>query len=135
MLSAAELADMQATSIETLSDTCVIHAPVGTAGTATWVSDGMGGGSYAYTTEGSATWTAAGTFACRVAPGGLSPSEPVIAGAVTPVGYYTATFEAGTVVSPKSRITALGKTFEVLEYKVRSDEVASRVSMVEVGTS
>lgn len=133
MISAAELADFQATSDSALPDTCVIHAPVGSNGTATWVSDGMGGGSYAYTTEGTATWAAAGTFACRVAPGGLSPNENLIGGAITPIGYYTATFPAGTVVSPKSRIVALGKTFEVLEYKGRSEEIASRVAMVEVG--
>lgn len=108
---------MQSLIDRSLPDECVIQGQ-------TWASDGMGGGSVSY--------DAAGTVACRVSPGGLSPNETPIGGMLTPVGFYTITMPAGTIVSAKSRITSGGRTFEVLEAKHRSWEISTRVSATEV---
>lgn len=114
MLSAAEIAAMRKTSDAALPDTCVIQER-------TRAKDNMGGGS--------STWVNSGTVACRVAPGGLSPSGPVIGEQVRTVGDFVATLPAGTIVPKTARIAWQGVTFEVMEIPARSWEMAVRVAM------
>lgn len=116
-LSASELADFRGVSDSALPDSCVI-------GTASWAENAIGGG-----TE---TFTPSGTVACRLAPGGLSPAERAMGERLTVVGDYVITMPASTIVPHSSRITTLGRTFEVVDAKHRSDEIALRVAVREV---
>jgi hypothetical protein len=116
-LSTAEMADFRGVSDSALPGTCVIYG-------ISHASDGMGGGTAAF--------TAAGTVTCRIAPGGLSPSERVFGEQVTPIGDYVATMPAGTIVPHSGRIVSGGRTFEVLDAKHRDEEIALRVALREV---
>lgn len=96
MLTAAELAAIQATQLLTLTEACTIQHR-------TLTSDGAGGWTEAWTTV---------TTVCRVAPVGAN--EAVLAGQQRIVANWKLTFPAGTVVHDEDRIAVGSRTFEVV---------------------
>ena len=96
MLTAAELAAIQATQTLTLTDVCTIQHRALT-------SDGAGGWTEAWTTT---------TTVCRVAP--VSAQEAVLAGQQRIVANWKLTLPAGTVVVDTDRLAVGTRTFEVV---------------------
>src|SRR5881394_1139630 len=104
MLSAADLASMQATLTGSLPDSCTLVVDTDT-------SDNAGGST---ATPGSPV-----TVACRVSPLRLTRSskeaEIVQTGRVVEESLWTITLPAGTTIDPRYRIGHMGRTFEVVE--------------------
>lgn len=98
MLTAGELAQMQATQTAALPGTVVIERYALTA-------DGMGGYSEA--------WTAAGTVQGRIYPAS-GGSERVTGGQPASSVQWWGTFPVGTSLTAKDRLRYAGRTFEVL---------------------
>jgi hypothetical protein len=118
VLSAADLAGMQATLTESLPDTCTLLLD-------TLMSDGAGGSTVASTSST--------TVACRVSPLRLTRSskeaEIVEATRVIEESLWIITMPHGTVVEPRYRIGNGGREFEVVEALApRSWELDVRVS-------
>lgn len=118
MLTAAELAEMRSVQDEAMAASCVISRK-------TLVSDGMGG-----FTE---TWAASGTVSCRVWPAGESGAERLVADRITEDDVWVITLPYATDVVAKDRITADGRTWEVVNPIAHTWETARRVVAVEVG--
>ena len=118
MLTAAELADMRTVQDQAMAGTCVITRK-------TLTSDGMGG-----FTE---TWAAAGTVVGRVWPATESGAESLMADRITESDAWVITVPYATDVTAKDRITADGRTFEVVSAIAHTWETARRVVAVEVG--
>lgn len=110
MLNAAELERMRAVAETALPDTCVVSSQ-------TYVSDGGGGGSV--------TWTAAGTFPCRVAP--LGGDERLYGGRLSPDSDSVITLPHDATISEQSRVVVNGGTYNVEHVKDRSYELTTRV--------
>lgn len=104
MLSAFDLSGMRSALTLSLPDSAGIT-------TRTLAADGYGGST--------ATWSAATTVACRVAPMPLSAGEREQAGAEMVVQNWLITLPASTVVSVKDRVTVGSRTFEVLDVDAR----------------
>lgn len=117
MISAAELAAMQAVQEEALPGTCVISRR-------TLTSDGMGGNSE--------SWLSVGTVSCRVSPATESGAERPVAERPLEVGPWIITTPHNTDVTPKDRVTWEGRTFEVTASLGKSWETARRVVSIEV---
>lgn len=118
MLSAADLAGMQATLTESLPDTCTLLHD-------TMTSDGAGGATVASTSSAS--------VACRVSPLRLTRSskeaEIVEAARVVEESLWIITLPHGTTVDPTYRIGNGGREFEVVEALApRTWELDVRVS-------
>jgi len=62
---------------------------------------------------GSATYTAYGTVACRIAPAGRQAAEQTLDGQILPVDYMVANLAYRTDLAPTDRLTANGITYEV----------------------
>lgn len=97
MLTAADLAAMQAIQEEAMPTSCTVTSP----GTAT---DGPGGRSYTSPTTATTT--------CRTTPS--SGKELEIAGRLTEQISYTITLPYGTAIENEHTITAAGETYEVI---------------------
>lgn len=97
MLTAPELAAIQATQLLTLTDACTITRRA-------LVSDGAGG-----QTE---TWPTTITTTCRVAP--VAASEAVLAGQQRIVANWKITLPANTDVRGEDRIVVGARSFEVV---------------------
>lgn len=107
---------MRTISNQALPDSCVVQGQ-------TFVSDDGGGGS--------TTWTASGTFDCRVAP--VQPTmtgEDMYGGRITPESEFVFTFPAGTDVDEQDRLIYLGGTYNVSAVRDRSWEITTRVEAV-----
>lgn len=98
MLTAGEVAAMQATQVAALPGTVVIERYTLTA-------DGMGGFSEA--------WTAAGTVPGRIYPAS-GGDERVTGGQPASMVQWSGTFPVGTDLTAKDRLRYAGRTFEVL---------------------
>lgn len=118
MLSDAELAEMRSVQALAQAGTAVITRR-------TLTSDGMGG-----FTE---TWAAAGTVTCRVWPAQESGAERLIADRITEADAWVLTLPYGTDVLADDRISADGRTFEVVAPLPHTWETARRVVATEVG--
>lgn len=99
MLSAGDVASMRATCQEAMPDTAIIYRR-------SWASDGGGGGS--------ATFTAAGTVACRLAPTTSPGDEEPIADRLAEASHWTIAVPALTDVRQDDRITVSTVTYEVM---------------------
>lgn len=118
MLSATDLADMRATMIESLPDSCVLKVD-------TLTSD-AGGGQTAAPSAGT-------TVACRVSPLRLTRSsanaEVVEVERAIEQSLWLVTMPEGTTVTPMHRIYHLGREFEVVEVlSPRTWNLATRAS-------
>jgi HK97 gp10 family phage protein/SPP1 family predicted phage head-tail adaptor len=96
LLSAADLTSMRGVLNDSLPDSAVIQSR-------TYTSDSGGGGT--------ATWTAGGTVACRIAP--VSGDERAIGGRLSPDAKWIVTLPANTSVSEDQRLVISGTTYEV----------------------
>lgn len=110
LLTEGELEAMRATASEALDGSAVVR-------TQTFVSDGGGGGT--------TVWTAAGTFACRIAP--LSGSDELAGERVTSGSEVLITLPAETAVDHNAQIVSGGGTFAVIAVRERSEELTRRV--------
>lgn len=110
LLSAAEIEGMRATASQALDGTAVIQ-------TQSFVSDGGGGGTTA--------WTASGTLDCRLAP--LMEGEGVDGDRLSNESSVIFTFPAGTEVDHNAQIVYGGGTFTVTGIRQRSVEMSRRV--------
>lgn len=73
------------------------------------------------------TWSAAGTYACRVAPYNSGAGEQVNAERLSPDSSVVFTFAAETPVDHQDQIVYHGGTFSVTAIRNRSDELSRRV--------
>lgn len=118
LLSPGELAEMRGTAEEALDTTAVIQ-------TKSFVSDGGGGGTTA--------WTPAGTVSARLAPymsGGNS--EGVEGERLSTESQVIFTFPADTVVDHNARVVCDGATYEVTAIRQRSQELTRRIEAKEI---
>lgn len=118
-LTDSELAGMRSTSVEYLAGTAIIQNQ-------SFVSDGGGGGT--------ASWVAAGTVDCRVAPVASSgEGEGVEGGRIQPDTEYVFTLPNDTVLSDASRILYGSQVFTVTSLRSpRTWEITRRVEVKEV---
>lgn len=116
MLTADELASMRDTLNDSLAGTAIIQ-------TRAWVSDGGGGGT--------TSWTAAGTFDCRITPrGGV---EDDLGDKVHPETEYILTLPASASVDNDQQVVTGGGTFAVIQVaEPRTWEVSTRVQLKEI---
>lgn len=108
---------MQATATAALPD-------LGTVARGTIARDGYG--------HGSATWTALGTVACRVAPLAASGIEREIAGRLGTDASWVITLPASTTINHRDQVWSGGRVFEVQSIVNRSEEITQRVIAAEV---
>jgi head-tail adaptor len=99
MLSAAELADLQATAGLLMTTPCTIQRKAS-------VSDGMGG-----MTD---TWSTASTTVCHVAPARIDGRELVDLGRLDALNYWTIALPFDADVTVADRINALAQVYEVM---------------------
>lgn len=118
MLSAADLAEMRATTLAGLPDTCSIEVK-------TIFDDGQGGQVEDY--ETSAT-----NVPCRVKADNIRVAEIIAQEGVRLQQTYTVTFAYNRTVSNTDRIVWNGKTLEVITTLPNSWQLHMRVSCVEV---
>lgn len=113
MLTADELAGMRETLNDSLPGTAIVQ-------TATWVSDGGGGGT--------TSWVAAGTYDCRVTPtGGFEQDQ---GDRVQPETEFIFTLPANTAINEDAQIVYSGGTYDVIAMpQPRSFEVSRRVQV------
>lgn len=118
VLSASQIAAMEATAGSALPDTCMVLRP-------TDVPNDMGGQTR--------TWgTAVASVACRIRPGGLAPDEARRREGVVALGDWVITMPAGTDVQKTDRVVSGSRTFEVTQGSPPSWEIATRVRATEV---
>lgn len=118
MIAAEELTSLRGAADAALPDTCVIQRP-------SRVSDSEGGSTTAYPTLA--------TVACRIAPGGQTPQERVIADRIQAEMVVAITMPALTDIDSADRVTSGGRTYEIVEpLAPRSFEVARRVIAREI---
>lgn len=116
LLSDADVDAMRSTLVESLPDSCVIQNA--TSG------DDAGGG-------GSMTWTAAGTFACRISP--LAADERTRGERVSEDSNWVITLPGTTSIQNASRVIVNGGTFNVSAARERGSwEISRRVEAVQV---
>lgn len=115
MLTDAELDSMRATASEALPGTAIIQ-------TESFASNSGGGGS--------ATWTAAGTVDCRIAP--ISGNEREIADRIAEDARSIVTLPAETSITVRDRMVINGGTFNVMAIRDRDEwEITRRVEVGE----
>ena len=112
MLTAAELALLQATQNLTLIDACTVTRR-------TLSSDSAGGHS--------ATWATAATTVCRVAP--ARENERLLAGQQRIVAEWKVTLPASTDVRDADRIVVGARSFEVIGIRVAETRETARVCL------
>lgn len=100
MISAAELAAMQATVNASLPETCTVQRVTSQS------ANGYGG-----TTD---TWSTVATLACLDEPAGRTPAEREITGKLQAVSARTVTLPAGSDVRASDRLVQNGKTLHVV---------------------
>lgn len=116
MLSEGDLTGMRAVLADSLPDVCVIQTLGGTV-------DANG--------EGAASWTNAGTVACRIAP--TAGDERLHSDRISEDADWIITLPAETAITPASRIVSAGVSFNVTAVRApRSYEVSRRVEATEV---
>lgn len=118
MLSATELAEMRATTLASLPDTCSIQ-------TKTIEDDGQGGQTEEYNTSASGV-------PCRVKADNIRTAEIIAQDGVRLQQTYTVTFAHDRTVNKTDRIVWNGKTLEVITTLENSWQLHMRVSCVEV---
>lgn len=99
MFSTPEVSDLALMWESALPDTCVLAHRGGT-------TDG-------YDNAGSATYTAYGTVACRIAPARFRAAETINGGQILATDYMVANLAYRTDLLPTDRLTANGLTYEV----------------------
>ena len=113
MLTADELAGMRETLNDSLPGTAIVQ-------TATWVSDGGGGGT--------TSWVRAGTYDCRVTPAGGFEQDQ--GDRVQPETEFIFTLAAETSITEDAQIVYSGGTYDVIAMPYpRSYEVSRRVQV------
>lgn len=119
MLTADELASMRDTLNDSLPDTAILQ-------TRAWVSDGGGGGT--------TSWTASGTFDCRITPTGIGQgAEQELGNKIHPETEFIVTLPASVSVDNDQQIAIGGGTFTVTEVnEPRSWEISTRVQVKEI---
>lgn len=118
MFTAAELAEMRATTLASLPDTCTIQ-------TKSIADDGQGGQTESYATSASGV-------ACRVKADNIRVAEIIAQDGVRLQQTYTATFAHDRVLNKTDRIIWNAKTLEVITEKSNSWQLHKQVSCVEV---
>jgi len=113
VLTADELASMRDTMNDSLAGTAIVR-------TATWVSDGGGGGT--------TSWVSAGTYDCRVTPAGGFEQDQ--GDRVQPETEYIFTLPALTSIDEDAQIVYGGGTYDVIAIpSPRTFEVSRRVQV------
>jgi hypothetical protein len=110
----AELADMQADAVESLTDACTVsHTPL--------VSDGAGG-------QTNGTPVLYGPYACRVEQSDRNAdANPVVAGGHSPRRYVYIVLEPDALVSPQDTIAIGAKRYPVIAIPDRTLSILLRV--------
>jgi head-tail adaptor len=117
LLTASDLSAMRLTAAEALDSLAVVQ-------TESFVSDGRGGGT--------ASWTAAGTVACRLAPYAQSSGEVVEGEQVMEDAEVLITTPAETEIDRKARVVVDKTTFTVVALRRRSQELTRRFAAKEI---
>ena len=118
MLTAGELAAMQAEIELTLPDTAIIY-------TATSTSDGQGGNTQ--------SWAASGTVACRLSPRSTQGGEPGYADRQAAIADWVVTLPASTTLTEAQRVHVGGTAFEVTRVKApRSWQLSCRADLSKI---
>lgn len=114
MLSAGDLASMRAEAENSLPGTAIIQ-------TKTVTSDGGGGGT--------ASWTAAGTVACRLSPGsdGRGGGERVDGERITPDAQFVITLPWDASVTEANRLSIDSTIYSVTEVADRDWQITKPV--------
>jgi hypothetical protein len=113
-ISDAELADMQADAVDSLTESCTVsHTPL--------VSDGAGG-------QTNGTVVVYGPYACRIEQSGRNADNlPVVAGGQSPRRYVYIVLEPGALVSPQDTIIIGLKRYPVIAVPEHTLQILLRV--------